>query len=522
MHQSTSEVTAAHGSWLALSKTCGGQQEVHRGQVTGPLREMGWKGEAAYAGMARMDRTESELGVAGSQALAISVVLDNLRLGMETAKRNLHAAVKDAEADGCYTVTADGTVTARPLTQAERHDPDVTRRVTRVRAEHQARIDAAVQQADRAGKEAATLLRRFVPARLTDPGDAQADARLVLQSDQGMCPVDNGLPDGSDPKASAAWWQGLSQDDRAMYLAAYPEDVGRLNGLPVTVRDDANRAVLDTWIASRTARGESPSTGTLHNLLALRDRMDVADAGPARYRIHLIALDPSRDGKAIASVGDPDTVEHTSVFVPGTGADLGDMSGSLSRTDDIVRASEAYGGEGNVAGVIWLGYDAPDEIVPDAADQKYARDAGPALREFFGGMEASHQGGERHITAVGHSYGSTVVGAGAMDGGGLPGVDDIIVAGSPGMLVWGASELNVPAGHVWAMEAEKDPVPDLGQIFLSPFGHTPDDRNFGANMLVTDTTGHNDYWKQGTHSLDNQARVIGGRGQTAATQWRAG
>ncbi len=46
-------------------------------------------------------------------------------------------------------------------------------------------------------------------------------------------------------------------------------------------------------------------------------------------------------------------------------------------------------------------------------------------------LRSTHEGHPTHLTAMGHSYGSTVVGEAAKTGG-LPG-DDIIVQGSPGM-----------------------------------------------------------------------------------------
>lgn len=61
---------------------------------------------------------------------------------------------------------------------------------------------------------------------------------------------------------------------------------------------------------------------------------------------------------------------------------------------------------------------------------------------------------------MGHSYGSTVVGEAAKTGG-LP-VDDIVVAGSPGMHVDTASQLMDDPRHVWAGASDSDPVARAG------------------------------------------------------------
>ncbi|MQY13411.1 hypothetical protein SRB5_35590 [Streptomyces sp. RB5] len=520
MRQTTAEVSAAHTSWENLYKLCRTQQEQHRRHVTGTLRMAGWKGEAAGAGMHALDAAEVQLGIAESQALSISTVLDTLKQRMDAARSNLRTAVKEAEADGFYKVSDDGTVTGRTLNDAERHDPDFSRQVSQIRGEHQARIDAIVDDAKRASGQAADLLRKFIPAQLDKPGgarDAAADAAAALG--QNSCPA---LPSDDDPKKAAAWWKGLSPDERAMVLATYPEQVGKMNGLPTDVRDQANRTMLDTWIAERAGRGEDPESGKLRSLIGLRNRMDRNDGGPAGHRMYLIGLDPEDDGRAIVSVGNPDTAEHTAVFVPGTGSDLSGLSGSdstsnnLNRTENLVKASEKYGGEGNVAGVMWLDYDAPDGL-SDATRRSYAHTGGAELSDYLTGMETTHQGGERHVTAVGHSYGTTTIG-GAAQHGGLVGVDDVVTAGSPGVMAPHASDLGVGANHVWAQEAYDDPVPEAGRPFLAgdksgaDVTITPDDPMFGGNRMTTDTTGHSDYWVPDSTSLDNQAKVVGGRG----------
>jgi hypothetical protein len=111
---------------------------------------------------------------------------------------------------------------------------------------------------------------------------------------------------------------------------------------------------------------------------------------------------------------------------------------------------------------------------------------------------------------MGHSYGSTVVAEGALNGDGLA-VEDIVVAGSPGMHSHHATELQLPQGHVWSGHAEGDLVSGPG------LGHSgaPHDLQYGANRYVVDTHGHSDYWKMDNNipseSLKNQARIVVGQ-----------
>ncbi|MER6730996.1 alpha/beta hydrolase [Streptomyces puniciscabiei] len=116
--------------------------------------------------------------------------------------------------------------------------------------------------------------------------------------------------------------------------------------------------------------------------------------------------------------------------------------------------------------------------------------------KFLDGLDASHTGDTHpHRTVIAHSYGTTLVGAAARTG--HVSADDLVFAGSPGVKVSSADELDVPKGHVWNEEADGDVVPDIGR-----WGHDgdrfiiPSDPEFGANEMTTDTEGHSGYWDE--------------------------
>jgi hypothetical protein len=130
---------------------------------------------------------------------------------------------------------------------------------------------------------------------------------------------------------------------------------------------------------------------------------------------------------------------------------------------------------------------------------------------FVDGLRATHQlsSGPYHVTAIGHSYGSTVIAESAL-GGGL-GVDDIIAAGSPGMHTDRAANLNIDPRHVWGGLADGDLIGGgLGDL---PFvhGQEPTDKDFGGNRFEVDTEGHSAYWSAGSQSLLNQAYIVTGQ-----------
>lgn len=233
-----------------------------------------------------------------------------------------------------------------------------------------------------------------------------------------------------------------------------------------------------------------------------------------------MGYDSKADGRAIIAMGNPDTAAHTGVLVPGTNTDVAnELDGQLARIDTLRSASEEHSDGKDVAVISWLGYDAPaakgDGGIDGVATTGRAHEAGPALRQFTEGMRASHEGASSHTTVMGHSYGSTVVGAAASDGKGL-GVDDVVVVGSPGMTVGHASDLQMDPDHVWAGGATNDSIID---VFGGSLGTDPLHENFGGNNFEVDTSGHSGYWDRGqngeaSESLENQAKIIAGKPPT--------
>ncbi|ROO90376.1 alpha/beta hydrolase family protein [Actinocorallia herbida] len=230
------------------------------------------------------------------------------------------------------------------------------------------------------------------------------------------------------------------------------------------------------------------------------------------------AYDPAQgpDGKLVLSIGNPDSAENVAVYVPGTTSQLDGIGGDIDRAANLHRRSEKYG-SGSVSTIIWLGYDAPDSIMKDAAVDKYADEGAPKFLAFLDGIDP---GRRKHVTVIGHSYGSVVIGESAIRG--RLHADEVIAAGSPGMHVGQAKDLDVGEHHVWVQAADGDPVPALGRLVhgapavrgVPTLPQVPSDGGFGGNLMSTDTQGHSDYWKSDSLSLDNQAKVIMGGHET--------
>lgn len=189
----------------------------------------------------------------------------------------------------------------------------------------------------------------------------------------------------------------------------------------------------------------------------------------------------------VVSVGDPTSAGDVAVTVPGTSSSV-----AQTRVEQAValRAQmDADDPTGSHAVVQWVDYEAPSDLLdPEVAQLELATHAADQLvAEVAGWRAAAQEAGTPapHVTAVGYSYGSTVVGlAGAR---GLA-VDDLVLLGSPGVGVDSATQLSPAAGHVWAARAEHDPVVQAtAGSWFSPGATTgPYDSGFGARLFAAD------------------------------------
>ena len=198
----------------------------------------------------------------------------------------------------------------------------------------------------------------------------------------------------------------------------------------------------------------------LNGLHAIENRLNAPDQG--RHQAFLIGLDINGNGKAVVSSGNPDTAANVATYVPGTGSELAKISGDMDRSDRMVNAA-GRAGSPSTAVVTWIGYDAPPGIT-DAGSESYADNGKGGLSSFQDGLRATHQGElPSHNTVLGHSYGTTVVGHAARDGG--LNADDLVFVASPGVGVNTANQLHLDGvdqaqigQHVHSTVAEHDMI----------------------------------------------------------------
>jgi hypothetical protein len=416
------------------------------------------------------------------------------------------------------------------------------------------RVDADEQQAVRALR----AVDQLAEGRAAATDGSRADTAALASELRRL---------GTDTDAVSSWWNGLSQAERNALMISDPDLVGNTNGIATGDRDEANTSAVQRdieYLLGKQASGQELSASEqrwLENAQSIE--VAVANASSAEFAeldidAFVMAYQPHAfggDGIAAVAYGDPDTADHTAVYVPGIMQDgtqideNGLQALNLYEETLMSMAGEDPPRPGSVSTIAWIGYDSPnfDPESMDATDlgasigdvahtvtEANAQAGGVALSQFVDGLNSTHAGGDQpHLTVIGHSYGSTTsayAAAGGMD------ADSLVLIGSPGASegVHHASDLHMPEGQVFVGAADNDPVSWLGgEDGLLPgtwddslgLGADPAQDDFGATVFGVDngqefhgsglvTTGfmvnHTNYFDVGNPALGTMADVVSG------------
>lgn len=506
-----------------------------------------WSGPTAQVAETHHDQLAERLRrlAAGTAALRPTVV--TAADAVTALRRDVDAAVRLA-ADTGFAVGADATVSDIRSTVVATDQVEAYR-AQRVAAQQEilTALGSVLTRATEIDTTFAALLARAAEEQVDD-GDATTLAQAAATGEQAAALRLPSPPAGGTPAENAAYWDAIDAATQQRILAEHPELVGNLDGVPVVARDQANRAVLtgelarvDADLAAAQARwgaalAETDAVGsegqgeTRDQLLAREEverlqarstglhaldaRLQAAEPRPA----FLMAFQPEvGNGRAAVAVGNPDTADNVVTYVPGTTARLDTIDGEIARADMTANAARNAASDESTAVIAWDGYEAPQSILPDAADSGYADEAEPLLRDFQDGLRASHDGPPSHNTILGHSYGTTVIGQTARDG--RLDADALVFAGSPGSGVLHVSQLHRPDGTVYSTTADADPIlwthsPLLGYN-ADRLGADPSDPRFGAHVFRSNPeAGHSDYWREDNPSLKSFGRIATGQEPT--------
>lgn len=365
-------------------------------------------------------------------------------------------------------------------------------------------------------------------------------------------PADTALESAPGPEASPArvkqWWDSLTHEQQLALIAAAPGSIGNRDGIPSWARDAANRNALERDLADWQHLEDlgvltDDERQWLANARAAQTAIDNIERGrdpvtgePITSVLYL--YDPSAfdgDGAVAVAAGDPATADNVAVTVPGFGTDGESAGYQADRARTLYEASRFAAPGETTAAMFWIGYDAPDNLPWDdggwdaagVVSEQMATAGGERLADLIDGLRESRDGDPAHLTAIGHSCGSTTTGHAAHDHG-LP-VDDLVFVGSPGVGgdTHDAADTGVDPEHVWAGANSRDPIADLsnhgwinlGTLAGAGLGDDPAEDDFGAIRFEAESADrpghisfdqHSLYFDHDTESLYNISQIVTG------------
>jgi len=394
------------------------------------------------------------------------------------------AQLRDAAADFERTAQELGSIRAQlsgSVTRAPWRGADADRFRREWDGEHARALTLAAQRL----QDAAGALRRNAEAQ--EQTSAAAGGAL---SGAGASGGGTGAPGGGGPWGGSAthppadataaevarWWDSLTDEQRERLLADDPGMLGRTDGIPAAVRDEANRAFLETELERlrddepprMAGRAPNPAWSEWQDQIeTLENARAILEADPS---LSLLLLD-TRDGRVelALAVGDVDTADHVGVYTQGlfsNTADAGGVQDQAQRITELDRTARSLlvgdgRGDETTAMVMWMGYDSPQNVV-DVLFDGQANAGATRLASFADGIRAVNA--DTHLTGLGHSYGSLVTGIAARESEAF---DSVAVFGSPG-INGDLGEVNVDSGQFYVLANPGDPVALSGHFDGNP------------------------------------------------------
>jgi Alpha/beta hydrolase len=493
----------------------------------------GWQGATAQARRHSSASIRLDLDAHGNESLAVARAARRAADDIAQVQSQLSVLRRDA-AELQMTIDCR---TDKVVPSSSFDGPPTAALIAGIQLQH--RLDTIVAEADSADQELARAIDMADGDQPTPPGPY--DNRPLIQDS-----LSRPLPD--DPKQFSELWNQLGRDEKD-WLYSHDHDIGNHAGMPWDSPDHLGRDHYNRLhLAELTQQSQCDVTRIQHDidqltaepnvddgaLYALQSQLAAARKHLAGYQSVQASLQsaggPDRYlglldefGHGAVSIANPDTARRNAIFVPGTGQDLSRLTFSDEKALAMYAAALAAdpGLEpGDVSVTTWMGYDRPMDLSRAAFPQP-AQGGADRLATFENGQRASHVGAPSVDTVIGHSYGSTVIGAAAAGGHHLD-ADNVIAVGSPGLLVDRAGLLNLhPGGNVFVMRAVNDVI-DVGGIVTEwTLGADPADPGFGARRLAADpgpagpfglpsVAAHSSYWLGGNKALANFGAVIAG------------
>jgi hypothetical protein len=508
----------------ALAKRGASAEEVKAGLSKLPLIAT-WRGSGGDAARASLDKLSAYLAGHADDMARVSAAAGTAADSIEQIKSSLLSIENDAKRDGFSINMVTGEVT--PTNPDMVGDP--------IYALQQADLETRISQLLQAASTTDSELASAVATAGEAPLDRPPVPDLLSQP----------LPD--DPQAFADAWEQLSEDQKEALYEQNPF-IGNHDGMPFEDRhrfnerhlgelEQATQSELDRLRAAHPdwAAGDKPFMSTAE-WQSWSSQWNAANKASQQYGQVRQALDESSDGiprylgvlddkgHAAVSINNPDEAVRHATFVPGTGQDLSRLEFSTEKAEAMMQATLAADPNLDISDVsvtTWMDYDRPMSVF-EAASPGRAHSGADALQDFQTGLRVSHDdgaaGGPSTNTVIGHSYGSTIMGAAGLDG--YLDANNVVAVGSPGILAGSASDLNLPAdANVFATRAQNDIIGAVTGVTLGPdpmlskFGAIPFEAAPGQTWPfgLPSIGAHSSYWSDGNPALLNMGKIIAGQ-----------
>lgn len=526
----------------AVTKRGASAQEVADGLKQLPIIAS-WQGESGVAAKASLDKLGKYLIEHFEAMETLGKALDKSANEVEIAKGALKSAIQKADSYYLEVDLATGTVTptATSLVMLG-NETNVLMRVGEVQQD----IKQAMDLANIADQDLAAAIKG-VSGTATGPAESRPNIYNALAQP---------LPD--DPKEFRKLWDQLTPEEKD-WLYNKDHFIGNHPGMPFADKTKFNeqhlpelthaaQANVDTLRAAHPdwLKGMPIDRGQIPAYEQWKNQMDAATAKLAGYQTVASAMqtkkgDPPRmlgllddKGHAAVSIGNPDTAKRVATLVPGTGQDLTMIDRAMNKSQAMLEATTRADPtlkSGDVSVTTWMGYDRPMDL-GEAASTSYAHNGAQGLDDFQAGLRASHEGPPSINTVIGHSYGSTLMGAAAIDGHHID-ANNLVAVGSPGILADNAAQLGLdPGGRFFTSRAENDLIGVATNATLGPdpmssrFGGTPFEAApgplgmYGLEKLGVPTLpelnapsleAHSSYWDRNNPALANMGKIIAGQ-----------
>ncbi|WP_454195995.1 alpha/beta hydrolase [Nocardia sp. Marseille-Q1738] len=367
-----------------------------------------WKGQTRDAAMRRIDEEVDHGYEVRSLLLRLADDADDAYKGMRHS-RDYVLGQRNAAVEQGFVVADDGQVTHPDPAKAG--DAGV----------FQLNISSGLDELERLDNTFGASLR-----------DIQADLAAIRSGQQDIT-----LPDGSrqDPDAVATQLASMAPDQRATFVAglspeaqrqlviAAPEKLGNMNGVPFSMRIDANEINIRNalTIEKQKPDPDKARVAQLEKMLALIPNPDTTQPGqkiesrgpnatPGNHLIDrkFVMFDPEGNGRMIEMIGEmKPEAPGVGVYVPGTSTNL---NGSGSNHTAAWNLADQTGGPI----FLYMEGDFPQSLTSlsdGAPSPKFAQDMAPKLVEFGREIDrevAQHAPG-KPVSYVGHSYGGSIV-----------------------------------------------------------------------------------------------------------------